>query len=88
MLHIGLWVDIQRRRLGGNPIDYLQKTMAEYVAGFADNGELWLGLEEIANMTESGTWEMEVDLVDWSGGVYKASYKDFKVGLPPRLTLR
>merc|ERR1712106_654985 len=63
----GDWVVIQSRGQYGNPGDYFAKTLAEYESGFEDNGELWLGLEKIAEMTASGTWEMEVEVMDWSG---------------------
>ena len=76
---------IQRRGQDGNKVDFFTKTMAEYVAGFADNGESWLGLEELARMTQSGTWELEVSLEDWSGRMMKATYGEFKVGEAPRL---
>jgi len=71
----------------GNPADYFEKTMEEYAAGFEANGESWLGLERIAEMTGSGTWELEVNLKDWSGRVKRVSYADFKVGAAPRYEL-
>ena len=75
---------IQTRGQNGNPGDYFEKTLAEYEAGFEANGELWLGLEKIAEMTASGTWELEVDVLDWSGRMKRATYGDFKVGTAPR----
>merc|ERR1711892_896145 len=83
----GDWVVIQSRGQYGNPGDYFEKTLAEYEAGFEDNGELWLGLEKIAEKTASGTWEMEVEVMDWSGRRKRASYDDFKVGASPRYEL-
>merc|ERR1719228_1993247 len=83
----GAWVVVQRRGQNGNQADFFTKNMAEYVAGFKDNGDSWLGLEEMARMTQSGTWELEVSLEDWSGGVKKATYGDFKVGGAPRYEL-
>merc|ERR1712123_559914 len=83
----GDWVVIQRRGQMGNPADYFEKTMDEYAAGFEANGESWLGLERIAEMTGLGTWELEVDLIDWSGRVKRVSYADFKVGAAPRYEL-
>merc|ERR1712142_1447546 len=72
----GDWVVIQRRGQYGNEADYFTKTMDKYVAGFADNDESWLGLEEMARMTESGTWELQVELMDWSGRMGRATYGD------------
>jgi len=83
----GAWVVVQRRGQDGNQADFFTKTMSEYVAGFEENGESWLGLEEMARMTQSGTWELEVSLEDWSGGVKRATYGDFKVGEAPRYEL-
>merc|ERR1712013_952695 len=83
----GAWVVIQKRGQDGNQVDYFTKTMAEYMTGFADNRESWLGLEEIARMTQSGTWELEVSLEDWSGREMRATYGEFKVGEAPRYEL-
>merc|ERR1712123_358793 len=82
----GDWVVIQRRGQMGNPADYFEKTMDEY-AGFEANGESWLGLERMAEMTGSGIWELQVDLIDWSGRVKRVSYADFRVGAAPRYEL-
>jgi len=83
----GEWVKIQQRGQYGNTGDYFTKNLDEYEAGFESNGELWLGLEEIAEMTGSGTWELEVDVMNWSGGRQMASYGNFKVGQSPRYQL-
>jgi len=83
----GEWVVIQHRGQYGNSPDYFAKTMAEYVAGFEDNGEMWLGLEKMSKMTGEGTWELEVEVVDWAGGRKGAHYKQFTVGPGPRYEL-
>ena len=85
--YLGEWVKIQQRGQYGNTGDYFTKNLDEYEAGFESNGELWLGLEEIAEMTGSGTWELEVDVMNWSGGRQMASYGNFKVGQSPRFVL-
>jgi len=83
----GEWVVIQQRGQFGNSPDYFSKTMAEYEAGFEDNGEIWLGLGKLAEMTGSGTWELDVEVVDWTGGRKGAHYGHFKVGPGPRYEL-
>ena len=58
--------------------------MQEYKTGFGNNNELWLGLDKMAELTAEGTWEMAIEVKDWTGKIMTASYSNFKVGSSPR----
>jgi len=75
------WVVIQKRGQYGNPKDYFSlKLWTDYKEGFGDpDGELWLGLEPVSQLTSEGTWELRVDLEDFQGSSYTAVYNTFKV---------
>ena len=68
----------------GNPIDYFAKTFEEYKRGFGANGELWLGLDKMHQLTMTGIWSLEVHLTDWNGNKEIARYSNFRVGPGPR----
>ena len=67
-------------------------TFAEYQEGFTSSKELWLGLDNIAELTTYATWELWIELTTWGGNIYPpkklhAFYKNFKVGQGPGYTL-
>ena len=78
---------IQRRIPGANPLNYFDKRFDEFRNGFGANGELWLGLEKIHQLTLAGRWIMEVHLTDWNGHKKFARYNSFKLGPGPRYIL-
>lgn len=86
----GTWTVFQRRGQFGNPERYFSdKPWDEYQAGFGDvNGEFWLGLDNIADITSKGTWQLRVDLNDWDGKSYWSVYKSFKLESGPLYRLR
>ena len=74
----GGWTVIQRRFDGS--VDFYRDWQA-YVDGFGDpDGEYWAGLELIHLLTKTGTWELRVDLEDFSHTTVYAHYASFKVG--------
>ena len=73
-------VIIQRRGQFGNSPTYFQKTWTEYQNGFSSKGELWLGLDQIHDLTKQGQWRLDVVMGDWYGQTYNARYNDFRVG--------
>ena len=75
-----LLVIFQKRGQFGNPTTYFAKSWSDYKAGFNSNGELWLGLDLLHFYTSSGTWRLDVVLVDWNGNSYNARYDQFSVG--------
>jgi len=83
----GEWKTIQRRSWTGNTENYFEKSMQEYKTGFGNNNELWLGLDKMAELTAEGTWEMAIEVKDWTGKIMTASYSNFKVGSSPRYEL-
>ena len=82
------WTVIQRRGQFGNPPNYFAKLWNDYRAGFGNvDGEFWLGLDNMAEMTRQGNWELRVDLTDWDGAEYFALYDHFQVGPGPNYQL-
>lgn len=73
-------VVFQKRGQMGNSQNYFAKSWEEYRAGFASNGELWLGLDQLHAITSSGSWRLDVTLEDWNGATYTARYNRFSVG--------
>ena len=79
------WTVIQRRGQFGNSESYFsEKLWADYKTGFGNcSGEFWLGLDNMANITREGNWQLRVDLTDWDGAEYFALYDNFRVGPGP-----
>jgi len=73
-------VVILARKQVGNPINYFDKTFAEYEEGFASKGELWLGLRKIQQLTTEGDYSLHVILKDFDNKTYQAVYDHFEVG--------
>jgi len=77
------WTTILRRKGYGNPADYFIRSPKEYRKGFGEeNREFFIGLENLVNMTSSGSWMLEVTLVDNEDREemeYTATYDTFKV---------
>ena len=77
------WTTILRRKGYGNPADYFIRSPKEYRKGFGEeNREFFIGLENLVNMTSSGSWMLEVTLVDNEDREemeYTANYDTFKV---------
>lgn len=76
------WTVLQRRgsKTSETPhpvVDFF-RDWAEYKWGFGDlEGEYWLGLEYIYQLTQSGDYELRVDLQDWANETRWAKYKHF-----------
>ena len=41
--------------------------------------EFWLGLKRMADITETGKWELHVNVQDFDGKNWNAVYKNFKI---------
>ncbi|KAK8385822.1 hypothetical protein O3P69_016537 [Scylla paramamosain] len=78
------WTVIQRRgsKTSETPhpvVDFF-RSWAEYKWGFGNlEGEYWLGLEYIHQLTQSGDYEMRVDLQDWANETRWAKYEHFSL---------
>merc|ERR1719391_1819848 len=68
------------RKEVGNPLDYFDKTFAEYQEGFSANGESWLGLENLHRLTSQRDYKLKIIMTDFDGKKYDAVYDQFKVG--------
>ena len=77
------WTTILRRKGYGNPADYFTRSPKEYKRGFGEQDrEFFIGLDNLVEMTSSGSWMLEVILVDNEGRKeveYTATYDSFKV---------
>lgn len=78
------WTVIQRRgsKTSETPhpvVDFF-RSWAEYKWGFGNlEGEYWIGLEYIHQLTQSGDYEMRVDLQDWANETRWAKYEHFSL---------
>ncbi|CAK8694757.1 unnamed protein product [Clavelina lepadiformis] len=85
----GGWMMFQRRMDGS--VDFF-KNWQDYVTGFGNvDGEHWLGLENLQQITDTGEYELRVDLEDWEKNRRYAKYSTFSIGPPAdnyRLTVK
>ncbi|XP_038062039.1 ficolin-3-like [Patiria miniata] len=73
----GGWIIFQRRQDGS--VNFFLN-WAYYQAGFGYlSGEFWLGNEALHILTETGQWQLRVDLGDWEGNTAWAEYGEFRV---------
>ncbi|XP_038062034.1 microfibril-associated glycoprotein 4-like [Patiria miniata] len=73
----GGWIVFQRRQDGS--VDFY-RNWTEYQSGFGDlSGEFWLGNEALRILTETGQWQLRVDLGDWEGNTAWAEYGEFSI---------
>ena len=55
----------------------------DYQQGFGNllsDGEFWLGLDKLHQITQSGNWVLRVDLQDFNGNTAYAVYESFQIG--------
>ena len=72
------WIVFQRRFDGS--VDF-RLPWEDYKNGFGTlTGEHWLGLEKLHWLTRNGTWQLRVDLEDFSGNTAFAEYSTFAIG--------
>jgi len=63
-----------------NPTDYFYKTFAEYQEGFSANGEVWIGLDKLHQLTSEHSYSLKITMTDYDGKKYRAVYEQFEVG--------
>uniref|UniRef100_A0A672GSB8 Microfibril associated protein 4 n=2 Tax=Salarias fasciatus TaxID=181472 RepID=A0A672GSB8_SALFA len=74
----GTWTVIQRRMDGS--INFY-RPWDQYKRGFGNaEGEYWLGLDNIHNLTRKKKYELYVDMMDFTGRKVHARYTTFSVG--------
>ncbi|XP_066296427.1 angiopoietin-4-like [Branchiostoma lanceolatum] len=74
----GGWTVIQRRFDGRLNFD---RNLGDYKIGFGRvEGEHWLGLDKIYNLTSQKSYELYVELEDWEGNFTYAKYDTFSIG--------
>ncbi|XP_038062234.1 microfibril-associated glycoprotein 4-like [Patiria miniata] len=73
----GGWIVFQRRQDGS--VNFT-RNWTDYQSGFGNlSGEFWLGNEALRLLTETGQWQLRVDLEDWKGNTAWAEYGEFGV---------
>merc|ERR1719427_433877 len=73
----GGWTIFHNRYDGS--VDF-RKTWLEYENGFGSlNGEFWLGLKHISELTKSGYFDLRVEMSSHDGRFKFAQYKEFRV---------
>ncbi|XP_078616390.1 microfibril-associated glycoprotein 4-like [Branchiostoma floridae x Branchiostoma japonicum] len=74
----GGWTVIQRRFDG--TVNFY-RNWADYKNGFGGvEGEHWLGLDKMHNLTTQNNYELYVELEDWEGNTAYAKYDTFSIG--------
>merc|ERR1712156_1121101 len=68
------------RKQAGNPHDYFDKTFAEYKRGFSANGESWIGLDKLHQLTSERSYSLKITMTDYDNKTFVAVYNNFKVG--------
>uniref|UniRef100_H2Z3S0 Fibrinogen C-terminal domain-containing protein n=1 Tax=Ciona savignyi TaxID=51511 RepID=H2Z3S0_CIOSA len=82
----GGWIIFQRRQDGSE--DFF-RGWDDYVSGFGKlDGEFWLGLDTIHNLTKTNQYKLRVDLEDFDGNKTFATYSTFVVSGPPFYSLQ
>merc|ERR1712012_1429212 len=80
MLRSLLPVVILMRKQCENPTDYFDKTFAEYQEGFSANGEVWIGLDKLHQLTSERSYSLKIIMTDYDGKKCRAVYEQFEVG--------
>ena len=74
----GGWTVFQRRHNG--LVDFYRE-WEDYKLGFGYvNGDYWLGLQNLHWLTSTATYELRVDLEDFTGNTVYAKYSKFHIG--------
>lgn len=69
-----------QRKDTGNERGYFSKSFAEYVEGFEANGEIWLGLDKLHELTSKDPYGLKIIMTDFDTTQYVAYYSKFEVG--------
>ena len=76
----GGWTTILNRD-SGKANENFQRNYADYESGFGHrNGDFWIGLQTIHQLTTSPCTELRIDMETYKGKKYVAKYSTFKVG--------
>ncbi|KAM9324306.1 ficolin-1-A-like [Gastrophryne carolinensis] len=74
----GGWIVFQRRIDGA--VDFF-RDWNDYKKGFGyQNGEFWLGNDNIHRLTSTGKFRLRIDLSDFENGQFYALYNNFYIG--------
>jgi len=72
------WIVIQQRKFG--QVDF-RRGWEDYKNGFGSlEGDFWLGLESLYQITKDRKFELRIDMIDWTMNSAVATYGQFSVG--------
>lgn len=78
----GAWIVIQKRQepRSLDCVTSFERKWEEYASGFGNiEGDFWLGLNQVHNLTNKDPYQLRVDLMDWEGESRHATYGTFQV---------
>jgi len=68
------------RKQSENAEDFFNKDFKEYQYGFAANGESWIGLDKLHQLTSERSYSLKITMTDYDKKAFVAVYNYFKVG--------
>jgi len=68
------------RKQSENAEDFFNKDLKEYQDGFASNGESWIGLDKLHQLTSERSYSLKITMTDYDKKTFVAVYNNFKVG--------
>jgi len=72
------WIVVQQRKFG--QVDF-QRNWADYKHGFGSiDGDFWMGLESLYQITKDRNFELRIDMSDWTMNSAVATYGQFSLG--------
>ena len=78
----GGWIVIQRRNASMGGVNFV-RNWVDYERGFGDmDGEFWIGLETIYELTKQGTMQMQVSVWNESNNAITWNYPNFQISGP------
>jgi hypothetical protein len=73
------WLVIQQR-LNGFETNF-NRSWSDYQKGFGSlHSDFWIGLEPIYQLTHANSYQLLIELTDWSDNFYTAHYDSFQIG--------
>jgi len=68
------------RKQSENAEDFFNKDFKEYQYGFAANGESWIGLDKLHQLTSERSYSLKITMTDYDNKTFVAVFDYFKVG--------
>jgi len=68
------------RKQSENAEDFFNQNFKAYQDGFAANGESWIGLDKLHQLTSERSYSLKITMTDYDNKTFVAVYDYFKVG--------